>query len=218
MRRRAYLSIASVSAIAVISAVVLWETMFVQASLGQLGLGSVFLVSMLSHMTIVARDMFVPMLLSLSASYNPILLGIIAGWGGAFGDISAYFLGWGVGESIRGEQNGKEDRLLRWIKRYGLWAVFLFALTPLPDTPILILAGSSQLPFRKLLIVQGVGKSLLYSLGAFVGGFILEGLTGAVGSLYASTGIVVLSIAFCVLVTWNRSRNLLFGWLERLIP
>lgn len=218
MKKRAYLSIASVTAIAVISAIVLWETMVVQTSLGQLGLGSVFLVSMLSHMTIVARDMFVPMMLSLSASYNPILLGVIAGWGGAMGDISAYFLGWGVGESIRGDQNGKEDHLTRWIRRYGLWAVLLFAVTPLPDTPILILAGSSQLPFRKLLIVQGIGKSALYSLGAFVGGFIMEGLSETVGSLYASAGIVILSIAFCILVTWNRTRNLVFGWLEKLIP
>ena len=218
MEARACLSIASVATIAVVSAVVLWETLIAQKSLGQTGLGSIFLVSMLSHMTIVARDMFVPMLLSLSSSYNPLLLGIFAGWGGALGDVSAYFLGWGIGESIRDEQRRNEDHLTRWIKRHGLWAVLLFAVTPLPDTPILILAGSSQLPFKKLLLVQGIGKTALYSLGAFVGSFVMEDLTGTVGGLYASAAVVALSIVFCILVTWNRSREALFGWLEKLIP
>jgi len=218
VKKGAYLSIAGVAAVAVISAIVLWYTLIAQKGFGQIGLGSIFLVSMLSHMTVVARDMFVPMLLSLSSSYNPLLLGIFAGWGGAIGDVSAYFLGWGVGESIRDRQQENEDHLTRWIRRYGLWAVLLFALTPLPDTPILILAGSSRLPFKKLLLVQGIGKTALYSLAAFAGSFFIEGLSGTVGSLYASGAIVALSIAFCILVTWNRSREALFGWLEKLIP
>ena len=218
VKKRALLSIASVAAIAVVSAVVLWETLIAQRSLGQIGLGSIFLVSMISHMTIVARDMFLPMLLSLSSSYNPLLLGIFAGWGGALGDVSSYFLGWGIGESVRDKQEGNEDHLTRWIKRYGLWAVLLFSVTPLPDTPILILAGSSQLSFKKLLLVEGIGKTALYSLGAFVGSFVMEDLTGTVGGLYASAAIVVLSIVFCILVTWNKSRKALFGWLEKLIP
>ena len=88
----------------------------------------------------------------------------------------------------------------------------------MPDTPILILAGSSQLSFKKLLLVEGIGKTALYSLGAFVGSFVMEDLTGTVGGLYASAAIVVLSIVFCILVTWNRSRKALFGWLEKLIP
>ncbi len=93
----------------------------------------------------------------------------------------------------------------------------MFAVTPLPDTPILILAGSSQLPFKKLLLVEGIGKTALYSLGGFVGSFIMEDFSGTIGSLYSSIAIVVLSIIFCILITWNRSRKALFGWLEKFI-
>lgn len=215
MKTKAYVSIVGVASIAIISAVVLWKIMVEQSNLGQLGLGGIFLASMLSHMTIIARDMFVPMFLSLSNVYNPILLGAIAGWGGAIGDVSAYFLGWGVAESVRG--NGEDDQLTKWIKKYGLWAVLLFSATPLPDTPIILLAGTSRLPFRKLLIVQGIGKTALYSLGAIVGGFLFAGLTESVGSLYASAFMVALSVIFCILVSWPRSRDLIFGWVERLI-
>ncbi len=106
MKKRVLLNLVSVAAISVISAIILWDILFLQRSLGQIGLFSIFFVSMISHMTIVARDMFLPLFLSLKLEYNPILLGILAGWGGALGDVSSYFLGWGIGESIRNEQGG----------------------------------------------------------------------------------------------------------------
>ena len=37
------------------------------------------------------------------------------------------------------------------------------------------------------------------------------------GSISASAVMVAVSLAFCVLVTWRRSRDMVFGWVERLI-
>ncbi len=59
----------------------------------QYGLGGVFLVSLLSHATMVARDIFVPLFLTLSRFYNPLILGAAAGVGGALGDLVPYLLG-----------------------------------------------------------------------------------------------------------------------------
>jgi len=216
LRRRAYVSILGVAGTAVLSAVVLWRTLVEGSSLGQLGLGGVFLVSMLSHLTVVARDLFVPMFLPLTSTYSPLVLGAAAGWGGALGEVTTYFLGWGIAESV--QENGKtEDQIARWIRRYGLWAVLLVSLTPLPDTPLVLLAGSRRLPFKKLLLVEGAGKTVLYTVGAVVGGFVFTGLTDAMGSISASAVMVAVSLAFCVLVTWRRSRDMVFGWVERLI-
>jgi len=170
---------------------------------------------MLSHLTVVARDMFIPMFLPLASVYNPLVLGASAGIGAAIGEITTYFLGWGVAETIQ-ENQGEDNRLARWIRRYGLWAVLLVAVTPLPDTPIILLAGSNKLPFGKLFVVECIGKTALYSVGAVVGGVVFTGLTGAVGGIAASALMVAGSLLFCILVTWKKSRDLIFGWFERL--
>jgi membrane protein YqaA with SNARE-associated domain len=215
LRRRALISITAVVLTAVISTIVLWRWTADPDSLGQIGLGSVFIVSLVSHLTVVARDMFVPVYLPLASIYHPLLLGSAAGSGAALGELTTYLLGWGVAESLE-DSSGEESRLARWIRRYGLWAVLLVSATPLPDTPIILLAGSSRLPLGKLLVVEIVGKTVLYSLGAAVGGFIFMGLFGAVGGLWASVLMVLGSLVFCVLVTWKKSRDLIFGWFESL--
>ena len=186
-------------------------------SLGRLGVLGVLLASMLSHLTIVARDMFIPLFLPLASVYNPIILGAAAGTGGAIGEVTTYALGWGVAESVE-QMNEAEDRIAKWIKRYGLWAVLAVAMTPLPDTPIVILAGSRKLPFKKLVLVEVAGKTVLYSIGAVVGGLVYSGLESSLGTFLASGLMVVVSLLFCVAVTWKPSRNLIFGWVERLVP
>lgn len=218
MRLRAYVSIIGVAAVAAVSAALLWWMLFVQGSLGHLGLAGLFLASMLSHLTIVARDMFVPVFLPLTSVYNPVYLGASAGCGAAIGEVTAYFLGWGVAESVMDDQRAEDDRVARWISKYGLLAVLLVSVTPLPDTPVILFAGSRQLSFKKLLIVEGTGKTAYYTFMAFVGGFVFTGMKEIMGGLTASLLVVAASVAFCVLVTWGRSRNIIYGWVERLVP
>jgi membrane protein YqaA with SNARE-associated domain len=215
MRSRAVVSLVAVAAVAAFSGIILWRWTIDPETLGQSGLAGIFIASMFSHLTVVARDMFVPMFLPLASVYNPLVLGASAGVGAAFGEITTYFLGWGVAETIQ-ENQGEENRLSRWIRRYGLWAVLLVAVTPLPDTPIILLAGSNKLPLGKLFVVECVGKTALYSIGAVVGGVVFMGLTGTVGGIAASVLMVAGSLLFCILVTWKKSRDLIFGWFERL--
>jgi membrane protein YqaA with SNARE-associated domain len=215
MRSRAVVSLVAVAAVAALSGIILWRWTIDPETLGQSGLAGIFIASMLSHLTVVARDMFVPMFLPLASVYNPLVLGASAGLGAAVGEITTYFLGWGVAETIQENQH-EDNRLSRWIRRYGLWAVLLVALTPLPDTPIVLLAGSNKLPLGKLFVVECVGKTVLYSVGAVVGGVVFTGLTWAVGGITASVLMVAGSLLFCILVTWKKSRDLIFGWFERL--
>jgi len=217
MNRRGWLSILAVVATAAISGLLLWRLMQDGGSLGQLGLAGVFIASLLSHLTVVARDMFIPLFLPLASVYHPLVLGAAAGCGAALGELTTYFLGWSVAESLE-PTSGAEDRIARWIRRYGLWAVLLVSITPLPDIPIVLLAGSRRLPFKGLLAVELVGKTTLYTVGAVVGGLVYTGLESTLGGVVASALIVVGSIIFCVAVTWKPSRDLIFGWLERLVP
>jgi membrane protein YqaA with SNARE-associated domain len=217
MNRRGWVSIIGVFVVALISGALLWRLMVQGEALGRLGLLGVFAASMLSHLTVVARDMFIPLFLPLASVYHPVVLGSAAGTGAAIGEVTTYFLGWGVAESME-TMSGTEDKIAKWIKKYGLWAVLLVALTPLPDTPIVILAGSRKLPFRRLLAVEVAGKSALYSVGALVGGTVYGGLESTFGTVVASGLMVVGSLVFCVAVTWKPSRDWIFGLMEKLIP
>jgi membrane protein YqaA with SNARE-associated domain len=217
MKRRAIYSIIGVIAVAIISGGLLWKLMVQGDSLGQLGLIGVLIAAMLSHLTVVARDMFVPLFLPLASVYHPLILGSVAGTGAAIGEVTTYFLGWGVAESME-PLSESEDRIAQWINKYGLWAVLLVALTPLPDTPIVILAGSRKLPFGKLAIVEIIGKSALYSVGALMGGLVYRGLENTIGTVLASSLMVFGSLIFSIAVTWKPTRDLIFGWMEKLIP
>ncbi len=185
---------------------------------GQLGLAGVFLVAMLSHLTVVARDIFIPVFLSLTSLYTPLILGSVAGCGAALGEVTTYFLGWGVAESVREDQREIDNRVAGWISQYGMWVVLLVSMTPLPDAPVVLLAGSGRMPFKKLLVVEALGKTTYYTLGAYVGGFFFVGLTDLMGSLSASILVVSFSVVFCFLVTWKKSREAIFAFIERLIP
>lgn len=218
MRRRAVIGILGVSATAVLSALVLWRSMVDPDSLGRLGLIGVFVASLLGHLTVVAKDMFLPMYLSLTSTYHPGALGLAAGTGVALGEVATYILGWGIAESVEDERIKTENRLADWIRRYGLWAVLLVASTLLPDTPIVLIAGSNRLPFKKLLVAELLGKTTLYSVGAAFGGFVFNGLVGVFGSLATSLFTVAVSILFCIGITWERSRELILGWFDSLLP
>lgn len=217
MKRRALYSILGVIIVALISGGLLWRFMVKGDSLGQLGLLGVLIAAMLSHLTVVARDMFIPLFLPLASVYHPVLLGTMAGTGAAIGEVTTYFLGWGVAEGLE-EMSAAEDRIARWINKYGLWAVLLVALTPLPDTPVIILAGSRKLPFSKLAVVEVFSKLILYSVGALMGGLVYGGLENTIGTFLASILMVVGSLIFSIVVTWKPTRDLLFGWMEKLIP
>ena len=62
MKRRAIYSILGVIVVAIISGTLLWRLMVQGDSLGQMGLLGVLIAAMLSHLTVVARDMFIPLL------------------------------------------------------------------------------------------------------------------------------------------------------------
>jgi membrane protein YqaA with SNARE-associated domain len=216
--RKAIITIVGVSATALFSGYLLWLFFTDTTRVEAMGLNGIFLITLLSHATMVARDLFLPIFLALTPLYNPLILGAYAGVGGAIGDIIPYLLGMGVAETVERQGGKAEDLVGRWLRKYGLWAVLVVAMTPLPDLPVVMLAGTRRLPLKKLLLIEVIGKTALYSLGAYVGGWVFEVLIGAIGSWVASVGMVVFSIVFSIALTWPPSRDWLFGLLDNFIP
>lgn len=213
MERRALKSIAFVVSAASLSSILFYEAFIANNALGELGLLGIFLAAFLSNLTVIGRDLFVPLFLPMAAFYNPLLLGAAAGWGGALGLLTTYYGGRSIAEVV--ERNKGEDRVSEWIKRYGLLAIFIFSATPLPDTPIILLAGSSRFSLHKVLFAEGVGKTLWYTLGALLGGTLFRGVSDIIGSLVTEALIVVASIIFSVLASWKKGRETLLRWVKQ---
>lgn len=213
MERRALRSIVFVVLAASLSSILFYEAFIANNALGELGLLGIFLAAFLSNLTVIGRDLFIPIFLPMAAFNNPLLLGAAAGWGGALGLLTTYYGGRSIAEAV--ERNNDEDKVSEWIKRYGLLAIFIFAATPLPDTPIILLAGSSRFPLHKVLLAEGVGKTLWYTLGALLGGILFRGVSDIIGSLVTEALVVVASIIFSVLASWRKGRETLLRWVKQ---
>ena len=214
MERKALISLIFVVLVASLSSLLFYETVMMNNTLGQLGLLGVFFAAFLSNLTVVGRDMFMPVFLPMTLLYNPLLLGAAAGWGGALGLVTTYYGGRTISEAV--EKSNNEDRISEWIRRYGFLAIFIVAASPLPDTPVILLAGSSKFPLSKVIFLEGLGKTLWYTLGALVGGAVFGAMTDLMGSLLTSIVLVVASAVFCILVSWRKGREALFRWADRL--
>ncbi|MEM2455058.1 MAG: hypothetical protein QXN21_03860 [Candidatus Bathyarchaeia archaeon] len=189
----------------VLSFIMLYRVFVDGAALWSYGLLGVFLAALLSHLSIIARGVFLPALLSLTEFYNPAVLGLVAGLGGAFGEVTVYFLGSGIRNTL--DDRREDDPLSKLAEKYWLILMILFAASPLPDTPIVLLAGSFRLPLWKVILIQATGKTTLYVAGAYVGGLVFMELKSTLEYETASIILLAASLILSIIVSWRKSRD-----------
>jgi membrane protein YqaA with SNARE-associated domain/membrane protease YdiL (CAAX protease family) len=132
-------------------------------------------------------------LLAISATrqFNPLLLAVSAGLGSAVGEMVGYGLGY-MGRGVVGKKSeGRLNAMVRLFNRFGPAAVFVFALTPLPDDLLLIPLGLLRYKFWKVFVPCIAGKFLMFLTIAYLG--------GAVGQWYTENPIFAV-MAFVLLV------------------
>ena len=159
-----------------------------------------FLISVLgSLIPFLPVPYLIPIVL-MSKTLDPLLLGILAGIGGAVGKLTSYGLG-RFGRRLLGEERRKKMTALgRAIGKYGALAVFLFALTPLPDDIIYIPIGLTGFDLMKFMFANVLGKIILSWIVAYSGRlyFNLAGLfLGQEGGLTAT----LIALAAMIIIT-----------------
>ena len=194
----------ALAATVTISTIILYRIVFLGGA-GEFGLVGVFLAALFSHLTVVGRELFIPVFLPFTAIYHPILLGVLAGLGGALGETATYYLGVSISEIVEG--GSRDDRISRWIDKYGLLAILIVAASPLPDTPIILLAGSARFPLLKFLLIEIFGKTVWYSVGAFFGGILFTQISNLFGYILSSLMILIVSIILCIILLSKRVRK-----------
>jgi len=129
--------------------------------LDKFGYLGAFLISLIANASIVLPVPGLALLIVLGNTFNPFLVALFGGMGGAIGELTGYMLG----RSGRGitSNNKWYVRAESWMKKRGFLTVFFFALLPiLPLDVAGLIAGISRYSLWKFLLACFLGKSILY--------------------------------------------------------
>lgn len=134
----------------------------------ELGYLGTFLISLVANATIILPMPGLLLLIPLGAVFNPVLVALIGGAGGAIGELSGYFVGYSGRRIAR--NNKWFVRAKDWMRKWGAIAIFVFALAPfLPLDIAGIVAGAFHFPIWKFLLACFLGKTLLYIVMVLTG-------------------------------------------------
>ena len=175
----------------------------------QYGYLGAFAISIFGNFTIFFPVPFTITIYVFGATLNPLLLGLVCGVGSTIGEFSAYLIGLG-GRRVLDERYGdrlESAKLL--VQRYGMAAIFLFALLPLPDDLILVPMGMLRYDLVKAMAAMFVGKTLMCTIVAYAGLFsydiVMELFSagGIIGGI-ASVALLVIVIVAMIKIDWTR--------------
>ena len=126
-----------------------------------------FLISMIGNATIVLPGAVLLILSEIgivlypvTGPVGPIIVGLVGGAGAAIGEITGYLVGYS-GRGIA-EKSNTYKRLVGWVNRWGVIAIFVFSVVPLVFDLVGIAAGILRLPFWKFIVACWLGRTLLY--------------------------------------------------------
>ena len=134
----------------------------------ELGYLGGLVVMLLGNATIILPAPGLTIVFALGSSLNPFLLGLSAGVGACLGELTGYLAG-ASGQAIV-KNRDVYRRIKKWMDRYGLGALFVFAAIPNPFFDLAgILAGILGFKWWRFLLVCWAGKTVQGILVAMAG-------------------------------------------------
>lgn len=138
---------------------------------------AIFIITLLSSFSIVfpVPGTVLWILLVKHLELNYVLAAVLASIGGALGEITGYYLGYAGRAVIAPDRLEKYKSAERWMKRYGGWAIFLFAFFPFLIFDFIgIAAGAFRYPLRKFFLFALAGRLPRSLIEAYAGVAILD--------------------------------------------
>jgi membrane protein DedA with SNARE-associated domain len=142
----------------------------------QFGYAGIFLIALMANATVLLPAPGVAIIYAMGAIFNPFLVGLAAGTGGALGELSGYLAGFS-GQAVI-ERTDIYNRFKPWVDRYGGWAILVLSAIPNPFFDVAgIAAGIAKMPMSKFLIFTWVGQIIKMTSFAVAGYYSIEWLT-----------------------------------------
>ncbi len=145
----------------------------------------------------------------LGSILNPFFVAVSGGLGSALGEFSGYVLGYYGRVVLSKERRRKMDYMMKVFHRYGFAAIFLFALTPLPDDLLFIPLGIMRYRFLKAFIPSFLGKMLMCFILAYSGRWSIEVIEivfgeGGLLGVVITTALLVIVIVAILRIDWEK--------------
>lgn len=183
----------------------------------QYGYLGIFLISLFGAMSIFVPIPYPVVIFILGGlpSFDPLWIAVAAGIGSAIGEFSGYLLGVGGRKVISDRYKKKMDFITKLFKKYGSIAIFIFALTPLPDDLLFIPLGVMRYSLLRAFIPAVLGKFFSNLIIAYSGRLSLDivknifGVEGEGTSLLVGTiiGIVLLVIVLIIMFKFDWEKH-----------
>ena len=144
--------------------------------LEEYGYAAVFLVGLISNATLILPVPGLAVSSALGGIFNPWIVGLVGGLGQALGELTGYMAGYSGQTWL--DEHPRYNRMVCWMQRYGVVAVFVLALLPNPVFDVAgMIAGVLRLGVWRFLISCAAGK-IIKNIGfAMLGDFGIESLT-----------------------------------------
>jgi len=137
---------------------------------------------------------------ALMVDTDPFSIGILVALGATGAKLIHYAITFFVGKHV-GERNKKRlERAAEKTRRWAALAVFIAAATPIPDDPVIIPLGLMKYNPAKFAVSYFAGKLLVTVIGAFLGGFGEQLLSGYVSQVVLAVISIVLTVAITVIL------------------
>jgi membrane protein YqaA with SNARE-associated domain len=130
----------------------------------------VFVVTLLSSATMFIPAPSLAIVMVAATQWNPAIVAIVASLGDTLGEFVGYTAGYFGTKLIVNRQIAAYDRAVAWTQRYGVWAIFLFALIPMMLFDIVgLAAGALRVKPWKFLLACWAGRLPRAFFLAYVG-------------------------------------------------
>jgi uncharacterized membrane protein YdjX (TVP38/TMEM64 family) len=143
---------------------------------------AVFITSLISNASIIIPvPIFVAIMIPVAkmmaevSPWGPVLVALTASGAGTLGEITGYYAGYLGKKIIVTEATPGYKKLVGWMQRHGLLAIFLLSLQPiLPFDIAGLISGASRIPLWKFMLACWAGKFPKYLIGCYLGGTVLR--------------------------------------------
>lgn len=140
------------------------------------GYPGIFLIMLMANATVILPAPGVAVVFAMGNVFNPLLVALSAGTGGAIGELSGYLAGFS-GQAFLENKQGY-NRVQPWVQKYGVWAILVLSAIPNPFFDLAgIAAGAARIPLWKFLVFCWVGQLVKMGMFAYAGAYSIDWLT-----------------------------------------